>query len=182
MGWCHDLDKRTEHEGFIVGYVPEGEGAVRELSYPDDDTEKAPTRIAAGCDCGWRSNSWEPSRGVEWYPFRVEAAERDEESAFRLWEEHILKTLPPGENLELREDEGGPRYYLEGEPVHAGESLELRLRTVDGWTWAPVRFETANRKPRAILDLGETLADADFVLPVGAVLRWPDKGRKDRNT
>jgi hypothetical protein len=43
-----------------------------------------------------------------------------------------------GEHLELRREVGGLRHYLSGEPIHAGELLELQL---DDGKWALGRYE-----------------------------------------
>lgn len=63
----------------------------------------------------------------------------------------------------LGADAGGARWFLEGEPVHAGDGLDLRLPGDDrGERWTPVRFETRWRpasggrgpdEPQAVLYL-----------------------------
>jgi hypothetical protein len=42
------------------------------------------------------------------------------------------------QTLSLHWEASGPRYHLDGKPVHAGDVLEAQ--TSDG-TWIPVRFE-----------------------------------------
>ena len=74
--------------------------------------------------------------------------------------------------LELGEDSGGPRYFLDGRPVHAGAILELLL---PGELWLPVRFEwtgCASDPPVFFLSLAETNEQARVRLPRGAALRW----------
>lgn len=58
-----------------------------------------------------------------------------------------------GERLVLGSDGGGPRWFLAGQPVHAGTGLVLLLP--GGWT-LPVRFETGPRfEPYLYMTLGE---------------------------
>lgn len=75
----------------------------------------------------------------------------------------------PG-RLTLGEDAGGPRYFLGGEPVHAGTGLELML---EDETWLPGRFETSNHKPFFCFGVKGTEEEASARLPEGAMLRWP---------
>lgn len=70
--------------------------------------------------------------------------------------------------LELREEEGGPRYYLEGRPVHAGDVLEVLDDTLEDWTL--VRFEWSHvldEPVKLFTDKGEVR------LPTTALFRWP---------
>ncbi len=73
--------------------------------------------------------------------------------------------------LELREDNGGLRYFLDGRPVHAGNLLEMLLRAGE---WLAVRFEwpVEDELPTLQLGLGETEETVTFHLPEGARLRW----------
>ena len=73
--------------------------------------------------------------------------------------------------LELREQGGGLRYFLDGRPVHAGDLLEILLRAGE---WLAVRFEwpSEDELPTLHLDLGETEDKATFRSPETARLRW----------
>jgi hypothetical protein len=69
-------------------------------------------------------------------------------------------------------DEGidGFRHYLDGEPVHCGEVLEIQL---DSGAWAVGRYEwnfRAGGEPVLF-----TSADEGMVLTEGHVLRWPER-------
>jgi len=89
--------------------------------------------------------------------------------------------------LTLGRDAGGPRWYLDGQPIHCSDGLELR--TLQG-TWVPVRFEVtapdAAGIPQPVLYLVAAHVDGeDWCISlrldpsntVGgvkrAVLRWP---------
>ncbi len=96
MGWC-DMDM-PGHEGYLRGYVLRDEGQperslLRELGYPDDGTHDGHPiqikRLAAACDCGWRSPQWMPWEPAEGGPYVVYASERDEELGRQLWVEHV---------------------------------------------------------------------------------------------
>lgn len=92
-----------------------------------------------------------------------------------------LKPRPRQGLLTLSEDGGGRRWFLFGEPVHAGTALELRLA---GDRWVLGRFETGNgtRLPHFYLRLWNARENEEdycgapqvsFEIPSGAVLRWP---------
>jgi hypothetical protein len=111
------------------------------------------------------------------------------------------KLAPAGKLTPVRE-EGGFRHYLNGEPVHAGDTLELQLADR---SWLRGRFEASGRstdasfhwrlpiadRPRRSVDEaleasggelpeGSTTYDdpeASMWLPPWATLRWPEKGR-----
>lgn len=97
--------------------------------------------------------------------------------------------------LQLRQEPSGPRHYLDGEPVHAGQVLELALFEGVAVTaagdadpvWLRGRYEWSYQPgdlPRFFLELGnglalgrgECVALAEFRLPAAAVLRWPQEG------
>jgi len=84
-------------------------------------------------------------------------------------------TEPEGEVLELRDEGGGRlRHYLAGEPVHAGDLLEIRRE--DGQGWQRVRYEWNPRagEERPFFHRSETDI---FPLPLsGARFRWPPSG------
>ena len=48
-----------------------------------------------------------------------------------------LVAMPAGERLELKQESGGLRHYLAGEPVHAGALLEFQRE--DG-SWMLARY------------------------------------------
>lgn len=95
-----------------------------------------------------------------------------------------LRRKPRQGRLELGEDGGGPRYFLDGDPVHAGTALELRL---SGDRWVRGRFEVRwglGTPPPALFYLrlwnaheNEDdfcgAAQVSFELPPDAILRWP---------
>ena len=64
----------------------------------------------------------------------------------------------------------GSRYFLQGEPVHAGDVLELLL---DDGQWQPVRFEwSAAPERRPIMVINQHDA---FALPDQAIFRWSQR-------
>jgi hypothetical protein len=74
-----------------------------------------------------------------------------------------------GTRLVLGDDGGGPRYFLDGQPVHAGTLLELL--EPDG-TWMLGRYEWSRRRgecPRFCYDNNTP----PVMLGVDARLRWP---------
>lgn len=76
-----------------------------------------------------------------------------------------------GDCLRRKRGPGGPRDYLQGEPVHCGTVLELGLG--DG-RWIHVRYEVAGRFT-AVLHLHVKVAFGDdelVIRPHGALLRW----------
>ncbi|HEU5219297.1 MAG TPA: hypothetical protein VFU23_11590 [Gemmatimonadales bacterium] len=79
----------------------------------------------------------------------------------------------PGQ-LELRTEPSGPRHYLNGKPVRAGQGLFLLLAPD---VWVPGRYEwTFRRKdrPRLYLELGGHAGqEVELRLPEEALLRWP---------
>lgn len=137
------------------------------------------------CRCGWASR-----------PVPRFAADLDDDGYDALcevrdaaWAEHYapLVTPSPFQVLDLRRDGwGGWRHHLAGEPVHAGDGVDLLL--LDG-RWWPGHYESA--WPPGWTDTGPTAMfhaslggpwihnDTDhtvqvaFPLPATAVLRWP---------
>lgn len=94
MGWVRE--EHPDHEGYVIGFVcregcEQDSGLYRELMYPADDTRRDVELLAAGCDCGWRSPRWFPSRRkpATWSPWSVAASEDDEERALELWRRHL---------------------------------------------------------------------------------------------
>jgi hypothetical protein len=100
MGW---FSSEHEHEGYVVGFVTavknghRASGVYRELGYLDDD-DQAVEKIAAACDCGWRSPMWMPDRWhdsegkfrqAEFWPHTVDHSPDDHEKALGLWNEHV---------------------------------------------------------------------------------------------
>jgi hypothetical protein len=72
------------------------------------------------------------------------------------------------------QEEGGVRHYLNGEPVHAGDSLELLGE--DG-TWQRGRYEWNWRRadePSFHCRLNDG-SEASLTLLPAATLRWPDR-------
>ncbi|HEY4178394.1 MAG TPA: hypothetical protein VGM90_16220 [Kofleriaceae bacterium] len=102
MGWfSSDL---PGHEGYIIGYtmrdgVDEDSHLYRELQYPGDDGDRRVLRIAAGCECGWRSARWRPEHGTEWMPHVVIETERDEAFARQLWRRHVQSDVQSSDAL-----------------------------------------------------------------------------------
>lgn len=92
MGWTDE--EHPEHEGYPVGYiVREGcaptSGLYRELGYPADAKARPMARMAAGCDCGWRSPQWIPDPVTDWAPYAVFAVEADDQRVHQLWKRHL---------------------------------------------------------------------------------------------
>lgn len=80
-------------------------------------------------------------------------------------------------NLKLSEDGGGPRHYLEGQPVTCGTQLRMRVRLDNGgetWVWA--RYEACLAPGRAAVFLhtwhGIVCPNED------TFLRWPTEEEK----
>jgi hypothetical protein len=74
-----------------------------------------------------------------------------------------------GQRLELRREAGGLRHYLGGEPVHAGDLLELWR---DG-AWLTGRYEwNARQEPAPALYLS---AERSVGLTAEDLLRWPGR-------
>lgn len=78
--------------------------------------------------------------------------------------------------LELKLELGGPRNYLDGRPLHAGEILEVRLS--DG-SWTEARYEYHWDRKATILDAYFLIPragspDTDTCLPAHSTwCRWP---------
>lgn len=92
MGWQYE--EYEAHEGGVVVYVvrdvwTSDAGLCRELGYPRDDGDRRIARIAAGCDCGWRSPRWVPHLPATWAPFSVATSKADGDRARALWRRHF---------------------------------------------------------------------------------------------
>lgn len=94
-------DDAPGHEGYPIAFVlrdgcSAGSELFRELQYPRDNTDRSDIeRIAAGCDCGWRSPMFRPSALTppQWGPYSVLASERDEDRIRDLWRRHICQDV-----------------------------------------------------------------------------------------
>jgi len=79
-----------------------------------------------------------------------------------------------GMQLELRQETGGPRYYLDGKPLHAGDVLQFRRADGD---WQAARYEYTWRRHEGTLNAYLICAGADGseqAIPLdGLSLRWP---------
>jgi hypothetical protein len=78
-------------------------------------------------------------------------------------------------NLVIGDDGAGPRHYLTGRAVHAGNNLEMLTET----GWQPVRYEAewTDDSLTARLLLPD---ERELVVPGTDVeLRWPGTGRND---
>lgn len=101
-----DLDwsceEHPDHDGMVIGLVPEDAGRYRELAYPRDVTRRCVALLAAGCECGWRSPHWSPSQPTEWRswmswgPWSVCASVEDEARAWALWRRHVERDVIGG--------------------------------------------------------------------------------------
>lgn len=67
------------------------------------------------------------------------------------------------------EDAGGPRWFLDNEPVHCGTPLEIHL--ADRWQLG--RFETGDLGAYLCLKLADTQEELLARVPATAELRWP---------
>lgn len=79
--------------------------------------------------------------------------------------------LDRGRPLELRRDPGGLRHYLDGQPVHAGQSLEVLMSR----GWVACRYEWSfdpDRPPRLYLDMPGAEDAAVLHAPEGTRFRW----------
>lgn len=191
MGWGTE-----PHEGWADEKLPDGSwlGPTRRGGDPD------PIAVKAVCSCGWRSEREHPipprpenlptdERGLPYgdaYDAWITAREAADNHCFEDWHaEHYQPLLgyEPHTQLILAKSGGGLRHYLDGQPVHAGATLELLLG--DG-RWVRVRYEWSwhpDRPPTAHLELGlppggAGIAEApvvSFALPSRAILRWPDE-------
>jgi len=102
MGWF--FEDVTGHEGGAIGYVtregcPPDAELYRELAYPRDDITRRVVRLAAGCECGWRSSRWAPRQPASWEPFGVSVSKVDDECARQLWRRHLELDVIPGDPL-----------------------------------------------------------------------------------
>lgn len=75
---------------------------------------------------------------------------------------------------ELRWELGGPRNYLDGEPMHAGEILEVELS--DG-SWTTARYEYVwnprSDELNAYFIISDADSDEEIVLPLESTpCRW----------
>lgn len=194
MGWGD-----PPHEGYTARRLTAQAAAHND--YPDQGDRRwtaafsNATRGTEGwesrCTCGWRSGRFHPNDDPQ-RDFEPEGV------GDRVWAEwrdtHIAPLVDPEANrvLVLSTDAGGWRHFLDGQPVHAGSQLELRLADD---LWVPVRYEWSwvrARPPRAYLSLGgrgerigpEWAPDPiSFALPARAELRWPtDDGRGERGS
>ncbi len=75
-------------------------------------------------------------------------------------------------HLILSSDEGGFRCLLDGESLHAGDMLEVKLASK---AWLPVRFETDQRHPVFYLGIDGSEDQAKLILPPDASLRLPSE-------
>ncbi len=77
------------------------------------------------------------------------------------------------ELLELRKEPSGLRYYLAGEPVHAGDLLEILL---DDGSWALGRYEWNYQNGQWPWFYVDTDSGSMIDLnPERSRLRWPQK-------
>jgi len=101
--------------------------------------------------------------------------------------------MADGQRLVLRQDDGGWRHFLDGEPIHCGRGIEVRLR--DG-TWLRGAYEASWRdgKPNAVLvfsvycaglkvdrELGaDGSVTAEMRLYDSMLFRWPERNTSPR--
>lgn len=221
MGWYNDVAPGHEGFIVgLVPEGPSDGGRFRELRYPDDEARgRTPIQLwQVACVCGWRSPQLRAPPGAYWAPFTAELGDEDlEHLAAQLWSEHwhmpdALATravvrapraapgarsdlasgdAASGGRLDLADDAGGPRHFLNGLAVHAGEALEL-LGGDGRWIAGRYEYESvgdylqpyfyfelpcgrgapywASQRPRSV-----TSAEARIELPPDAVLRWPQR-------
>ena len=150
----------------------------------------------AQCSCGWHSDREHPvpprpadvprnelghAHGPA-YDAWIAALEAADEACWNDWDaEHFQAMLgyEPHQHLVLGRSDGGPRHFLNGLPVHAGDGLQLLLA---GGTWLPIRYEWGwdDKPPRAYAALGappeavrqDQAPLIEFALPPRAILRW----------
>lgn len=90
----------------------------------------------------------------------------------------------PRSQLELREEGSGPRYYLDGQPIHAGAGLEMLFA---GDVWLEGRYEwnyDRENRPLLYFNLGgpwegdpeKAPPEVVIRIPPEAILRWPRRG------
>jgi len=132
-------------------------------------------------------------RGVPYgpeYEHWIAAREAVDDRCWEDWNaEHYEPLLgyEPHTQLILGRSEGGQRHYLDGRPVHAGDTLELLL---DDGCWLRVRYEWSwqpDVAPTAHIALGLPASarkqlsidppTTSFALPPRAILRWPESAR-----
>lgn len=91
--------------------------------------------------------------------------------------------------LQLMQESGGPRHYLDGHGVHAGQCLELALGagvaqpySDSDPVWLKGRYEWSFHRgeaPTFYFELGdgrgESIGLAKLELPEAAILRWPEE-------
>lgn len=87
--------------------------------------------------------------------------------------------IPQPGRLHLGRDAGGPRHYLDGQPVHCGAGLEMKLRSGQ---WIPVRYEASLWDRRINVSLyaepwGPDDPQAIVEYPLAQQLRWPIRTR-----
>ena len=81
-----------------------------------------------------------------------------------------------GGRLELVRESSGLRHVLTGQPVHAGDGLEIQF---EAGVWLAGRYEWSFQEgTRPLLYLGLAGGSlACFEIPEAALLRWPSEGR-----
>lgn len=78
-----------------------------------------------------------------------------------------------GSPLVMGRDAGGTRWFLAGEPVHAGTGLELLIDNGKGQDWLVVRLEFDYARHRAFAYLPSVGARMHAEVSEGARFRWP---------
>lgn len=87
-----------------------------------------------------------------------------------------------GHELTLGRDGGGPRHFLDGQPVHAGAALDLLMPS---GKWLPVRYESAYPHARLLVAVGPARRHSDDDVETGTaelILRddtWEMKDHHD---
>src|SRR5262249_45823619 len=88
--------------------------------------------------------------------------------------ESLLRTIDAEGQFTFTRRSPGDRYFLNGNPIHAGDLLEMRL---DDGAWQRVRFEwnpKFHEKPILCFDDERTMTLAE-----DKCFRWPGKERGD---
>ncbi len=133
MGWGQE-----PREGWADEKLPDGRWVGPTHSGGDPD----PLAVQAVCGCEWRSQREHPvpprpanlpydDRGLPCgpdYDAWIAAREAADNACWEDWNaEHYQAPLghEPHTQLILGRSDGGPRHCLDGEPVHAGSTLEL---------------------------------------------------------
>lgn len=73
--------------------------------------------------------------------------------------------------IQIGNDSGGWRDYLDGKPIHCGEQLQMWNSDEEKWEWA--RYEMGDRRKHEVLLVngeGEWWLDRDTML-----FRWPEE-------